>query len=65
MSKVIEKNAILSDIIQKSLDIIQLYGLNSAELTVKVNARMVSGGVFISYTQKENDQEITISRKIT
>lgn len=65
MSKTIEKNEILSDIMQKSIDIIELYGLNKAKLVVEVNLNMKSSCVFISYTQKENSEQITISRKIS
>lgn len=65
MSKVIEKNAILSDIIQKSIDIIQLYGLMNGRLVIDVSAKKESGCVTLSYTQKENNETITVSRQIT
>ena len=65
MSKIVEKNILLGDIIQKSLDIIQLYGLNKAKLVVEVNTDMASGNIFLTYTQKENEEKITISRKIS
>jgi len=65
MAKSIEKNEILCDIIQKSIDIFQLYGLMAGKLEINVNVVQSSGFVKISYTQVENEEEITVSRRIT
>lgn len=65
MSKTIEKNEILSDIIQKSIDIVELYGLNHGKIVIDVHVKKESGCVTLSYTQKENNDTITVSRQIT
>lgn len=65
MSKSIEKNEILCDIIQKSIDIFQLYGLMAGKLEINVNTKHQNGFVTISYKQKENGEEIIVSRRIT
>jgi len=65
MAKSIEKNEILCDIIQKSLDIIELYGLVAGKLEIDVNVKQITGIVTLSYTQRENNEKITVSRQIT
>lgn len=64
MSKEIEKNEILGDIILKSIDIVTLYGLMAGKLEIDVNVKHFTGNITLSYTQKENNEKITVSRQI-
>jgi len=65
MAKSIEKNEILCDIIQKSIDIFQLYGLMAGKLIIDLNVIKKSGEIFLTYTQKEENETITVSKRIT